>query len=104
MSYGEELNLTVSAKQESQEETGHCSKAWHKPFQAWHDQKFKNFKTFRLQRKINTQIFFYKKLVLNFISNYNRNAMDHCTRDNRKQKKNEETFSADAQPQWASFL
>ena len=26
--------------------------------------------------------------------------MDHCTRDNRKQKKNEETFSNDARPQW----
>ena len=62
MPNGEELNLTVSAKQESQEETGRHRKARHgtarhKPFQVWHDQKIKNLKTFRPWRKINTQIF-----------------------------------------------
>ena len=40
---------------------------------------------------------FYKKFLLNALANYITDKI-HCFHNNRKQKKNEETFSTDARP------
>ena len=44
---------------------------------------------------MNTHIF-YKKLVLNFLPNNNRNTIGYCSNNNTEQKKHYETFSAEA--------
>ena len=42
----------------------------------------------------------YKKLVLNFLTNYNRNILGYCSHNSREQMKNPETFSNEAQPEF----
>ena len=42
----------------------------------------------------------HKKLVPNFLANNNRNTICYCSHNNREQKKNEETFSAEARPKF----
>ena len=39
-----------------------------------------------------------KELVLNFLTNYNRNMLGYCSHNSREQMKNPETFSNEAQP------
>ena len=38
------------------------------------------------------------KLVLNFLTNYNRNTIGYYFLNAREQKKNQETFSTEARP------
>ena len=49
-----------------------------------------------------THIFYekllHKKLVLNFLTNYNRNTIGYCSHNSGEQMKNSETFSNEAQP------
>ena len=41
-----------------------------------------------------------QKLVLNFLTNYNRNMLGYCSHNSREQMKNPETFSNEAQPEF----
>ena len=41
-----------------------------------------------------------QKLVLNVLTNYNRNMLGYCSHNSREQMKNPETFSNEAQPEF----
>ena len=51
-----------------------------------------------------THIFYekllHKKLVFNFLTNYNRHTIGYCSHNSREQMKNSETFSNEDQPEF----
>ena len=42
----------------------------------------------------------HKKLVLNFLTNYNRNTICYCSHNSREQMTNSEAFSNEAPPEF----
>ena len=42
----------------------------------------------------------HKKLLLNFLTNHNRNTIGYCSHNSREQMKNPETFSNEAQTEF----